>query len=270
MFGAWASIAGLTVAAGDVVYAALELAGPGLAGLSIAGRMVLPNMLAEAGVKNAWLEPDAAVFDWLAPRAVARLAQPVAAIRAEMAAAALYPDADASYVARFDVDLAAVTPMVACPHRPDNTQPLPAVAGIHVDQAFIGTCTNGRLEDLAAAAAVLRRRDGSVRSVAAGTRLLVIPASRQVLQEALAAGYVDTLLAAGALLGPPGCGPCMGNHLGVPAPGEVTISSANRNFRGRMGTPDSEVYLASPAVVAASAVMGRITDPREVVGDDEA
>ena len=142
--------------------------------------------------------------------------------------------------------------------------PLSQVSGVHVDQAFLGTCTNGRLEDLAAAAAVFCEADGSVRRVAPGTRLLVIPASSQVLQDAMAAGYIQTFLAAGAMIGTPGCGPCMGNHMGVPAASEVTISSANRNFNGRMGTPGSEVYLASPAVVAASAVLGRIGDPREL------
>jgi homoaconitase/3-isopropylmalate dehydratase large subunit len=128
-----------------------------------------------------------------------------------------------------------------------------------VQQAFIGTCTNGRLEDIAAAAAVVQGR-----RVAAGTRLLVIPASSMVLQEALRRGYIETLVAAGAAIGTPGCGPCMGNHMGVPATGEVTISSANRNFRGRMGTAEAEIYLANPAVVAASAVAGRIADPRSI------
>ena len=142
--------------------------------------------------------------------------------------------------------------------------PLSQVSGVHVDQAFLGTCTNGRLEDLAAAAAVLRDADGMARRVAPGTRLLVIPASSQVLQDAMAAGYIQTFLAAGAMIGTPGCGPCMGNHMGVPAASEVTISSANRNFNGRMGTPGSEVYLASPAVVAASAVLGRIAGPAEL------
>jgi 3-isopropylmalate/(R)-2-methylmalate dehydratase small subunit len=139
------------------------------------------------------------------------------------------------------------------------------VAGTHIHQAFIGTCTNGRLEDLAAAAEVLRSPAGHVHRVAPGTRLIVIPASSEVLRDALSAGYIETFLAAGAMLGTPGCGPCMGNHLGVPASGEVVLSSSNRNFRGRMGNPDSYVYLASPAVVAASAVFGKITDPRELL-----
>jgi homoaconitase/3-isopropylmalate dehydratase large subunit len=141
----------------------------------------------------------------------------------------------------------------------DNIAPLSAVVGTRVQQAFIGTCTNGRLEDLAAAAAVVQGKQ-----VAAGTRLLVIPASSQVLQDALRLGYIQSLVEAGAVIGVPGCGPCMGNHMGVPAPSEVTISSANRNFRGRMGTRDSEIYLASPAVVAASAIAGTIADPRTI------
>ncbi len=184
---------------------------------------------------------------------------------AQLAERALYPDPDADYVDWHTVDLSALEPFVACPHNPANVVPLSEVAGTKVDQAFLGTCTNGRLEDLAAAAAVLRGEDGQVKQVAAGTRMLVIPASSQVLREAMAAGYIETFLAAGAMLGTPGCGPCMGNHMGIPAPGEVTISSANRNFRGRMGTAESDVYLASPAVVAASAVAGRIVDPREIV-----
>lgn len=140
----------------------------------------------------------------------------------------------------------------------DSTQPLAAVRGIRVQQAFIGTCTNGRLEDLALAAEVLRGQ-----RVAAGTRLLVVPASSQVYAEAIERGYMQILLAAGAAIGTPGCGPCMGNHMGVLAPGEVCISSANRNFKGRMGEPDAEIYLASPAV-AAAAVAGYIIDPREI------
>ncbi len=142
-------------------------------------------------------------------------------------------------------------PIVAAPHNPAKATPLSQVLGTHIDQAFLGTCTNGRLEDLAAAAAILREPDGRVRRVAPGTRLVVIPASSEVLQQALALGYIETFIAAGAMLGTPGCGPCMGNHFGVPASGEVVISSGNRNFRGRMGNPESAVYLANPAVVAA-------------------
>ena len=206
------------------------------------------------------------MFDWLARRVAARTGEPEAACRPRIAQGALYPDPDATYQARYTLDLAALEPLVARPHNPANVVPLSQVSGVHVDQAFLGTCTNGRLEDLAAAAAVLRDADGMARRVAPGTRLLVIPASSQVLQDAMAAGYIQTFLAAGAMIGTPGCGPCMGNHMGVPAASEVTISSANRNFNGRMGTPGSEVYLASPAVVAASAVLGRIGGPGELEG----
>ena len=246
------------------IYTALEFGGLGLASLSLESRMVIPNMMAEVGAKNAYLEPDEAVFDWLARRFSARTGEPETACRERIAQGALYPDPDATYQARYNIDLTALEPLVARPHNPANVVPLSQVGGVHVDQAFLGTCTNGRLEDLAAAAAVLRDANGMARRVAPGTRFLVIPASSQVLQDALAAGYIQTFLAAGAMIGTPGCGPCMGNHMGVPAAGEVTISSANRNFNGRMGTPGSEVYLASPAVVAASAVLGRIADPREL------
>jgi homoaconitase/3-isopropylmalate dehydratase large subunit len=138
--------------------------------------------------------------------------------------------------------------------------PLSQVAGRRVDQAFLGTCTNARLEDLAAAAEVLRGR-----TIAPGTRMIVIPASAPVYVEALKAGYIQTFVEAGAVVESPGCGPCMGNHMGVPAVGEVTISTANRNFQGRMGTKDAEVYLASPAVVAASAVAGVIAHPKDLL-----
>ncbi len=254
------------------IYRALEFGGQGLRTLSLESRMVIPNMMAEAGAKSAYLEPDEAVFDWLAERRAARTGESRDACRAEIAAGALYPDVDATYLARYTLDLSALEPAISRPHNPADVVPLSEVAGTRVDQAFIGTCTNGRLEDLAAAAAVLRGPDGQVRRVAPGTRLLVIPASSEVLQAALEAGYIATFLAAGAMLGTPGCGPCMGNHLGIPANGETVISTANRNFRGRMGNPEASIYLASPAVVAASAVLGRIAtiqDCRFKIEDSE-
>jgi homoaconitase/3-isopropylmalate dehydratase large subunit len=232
--------------------------------------MVIPNMMAESGAKSAYLEPDEIVYAWLGERLAARTGTPAEAIAERLAGAALHPDPDAEYVGRLALDLSDLEPGIACPDSPANVRPLSEIAGTHVDQAFIGTCTNGRLDDLAAAAEVLRGADGRVRRIASGTRLLVIPASSEVLNAAIEAGYVQTFLAAGAMLGVPGCGPCMGNHLGVPAPGEVTISTANRNFRGRMGTPDAEIYLASPAVVAATAVAGEIIHPREVQGRKQA
>lgn len=235
------------------LYYSIEFAGSGVHNLSLESRMVIPNSMAEIGVKNAYLPPDEAVFTYLA----ARSGQTIEDLRAR----AIYPDADATYAAEYDLFLDRLEPLVACPHSVDNVQPLSAVAGRRVDMAFLGTCTNGRLEDLAIAAEVLRGR-----RVHPKTRLIVIPASQQVLQQALRQGILATLLEAGAILGTPGCGPCMGNHLGIPAAGEVVISTANRNFRGRMGQPDAEIYLASPAIVAASAVLGHIGSPLELGG----
>ncbi len=239
------------------LYAAVEFHGDGIAALSLESRMVIPNMMAEFGAKTAYLPPDEAVFHYLAERRTRR-GEPISV--EALRAMALYPDPDANYLAEYTYDASQLQPMVACPHRVDNVVPLSQVRGTRVHQAFLGTCTNGRLEDLAAACEVIRGK-----RVASGTRLIVIPASSEVMREATRLGYITELLEAGAMIGVPGCGPCMGNHMGVPAVGEVTISSANRNFRGRMGTRESEIYLASPAVVAASAVAGYIADPRDVV-----
>ncbi len=229
--------------ADGALYKSVEWHGEAIEAMSLESRAVLPNMMAEMGAKNSYIPPDQVVFDYLEGRAK----RPYTPI---------YPDPDATYEAVYEYDAATLEPMVARPHTVDNVVPLSQLGRVRVDQAFIGTCTNGRLEDLAAAAAVLKGR-----RVAPGTRLIVIPASSQVYLQALEAGYIQTFIEAGAVVDSPGCGPCMGNHLGIPAPGEVTISTANRNFRGRMGTKESEIYLASPAVVAASAVAGYITRP---------
>src|SRR5579859_782800 len=229
------------------VYMSIEFSGPAISALSLDSRAVIPNMMAEFGAKTAYLAPDDKIFAYLKGRA----RRPYTPI---------YPDPDANYIAEYHYDVSKLDLVVACPDSPDNVKPVTEVAGIPIQQAFLGTCTNARLEDLAAAADVVRGRH-----IAPGVRLIVIPASSVVLNEALRLGYIGTLLEAGAVLGVPGCGPCMGNHMGVPAPQEVTISSANRNFRGRMGTPDAPIYLASPAVVAASAIAGVIADPRDVL-----
>ncbi|MDP6793369.1 MAG: aconitase/3-isopropylmalate dehydratase large subunit family protein [Anaerolineales bacterium] len=235
------------------LYASIEFDGSGVSTLSIESRMVIPNMMAEIGAKNAYLPPDERVFNWLAAgSAVSRHPSSISKL-------ALYPDSGATYSATVEIDLAALEPQIACPHCVDNVQALPAVAGRTVNQVFLGTCTNGRLEDIAIATRLLQGR-----RVATGTRMLIIPASSQVLQAAIEQGYIATLLEAGATIGTPGCGPCMGNHLGVLAPGEVCLSTANRNFRGRMGQPKAEIYLASPAVAAATAIAGVIADPREL------
>jgi 3-isopropylmalate/(R)-2-methylmalate dehydratase large subunit len=202
--------------------------------------------MAEFGAKTAYLPPDEQIFEYLKGRA----RRPFEAI---------YPDADAVYQVEHHYDISNLEPLVACPDSPDNVQPVSAVAGTPIQQAFIGTCTNGRLEDFAVAAEIVKGR-----KVAVGTRLLVIPASSVVMKDAMKLGYIDTLVEAGAMLGVPGCGPCMGNHMGVPASNEVTISSANRNFKGRMGTADAPIYLSSPAVVAASAIAGKIIHPADL------
>jgi 3-isopropylmalate/(R)-2-methylmalate dehydratase large subunit len=246
------------------LYMSVELSGPAIERMSLESRMVIPNMMAEFGAKNAYLPPDEAVFDYLAKRKAGKLQttnykSQICDLKSEIKSLALYPDDDATYAAVHTFDASAIGLTVSCPHTVDSTQPLSAVRGTRIHQAFIGTCTNGRVEDLAAAAQVVKGK-----KVAPGTRLLVVPASSEVYADAIRLGYVQTLMEAGAVFGTPGCGPCMGNHMGVLAPGEVCLSTANRNFKGRMGQPEAEIYLASPAVAAASAVTGVITDPREL------
>jgi 3-isopropylmalate/(R)-2-methylmalate dehydratase large subunit len=229
--------------ADGALYMSVEWHGETIQGLPLSQRATLTNLMAEMGAKNSYIPPDNKVFEYLKGRA-------------QREYEAIFPDPDASYARVIEYDAGNIEPMVACPHTVDNVKPLSAVQGTKIDQAFLGTCTNGRLDDLAAAAGVLAGR-----KIAPGTRMIVIPASVEVYLEALEAGYLETFLKAGAVVESPGCGPCMGNHMGVPAVGEVSISTANRNFRGRMGTKESEVYLASPAVVAASAVAGVIERP---------
>ncbi len=251
------------------LYQSIEFHGPAIEQLPLAERMVIPNMMAEFGAKNAYLPPDDLVFDYLAERRTRRLKSEIGdqsletiapeARRSRVRDLALYPDSDAAYASTHVINADDVELKVACPHTVDNVKLLREVAGTPIQQAFLGTCTNGRLEDIAAAAEIMKGQQ-----VAQGTRLLVIPASSEVYAEALKAGYVQTLIEAGAVFGTPGCGPCMGVHMGVLGPGEACISTANRNFKGRMGQPDAEIYLASPAVVAASAIRGMIADPREI------
>ena len=257
IIGDWGADGGL--------YSSVEFSGSGIGALSIDSRMALANMMAEFGAKSSYIPPDGETRSYLKSALERRATREKDARTVEdrlpgIAESQLFPDEGAVYGAIYSYNADDLEPTVSCPHTVDNVAPLSAVAGTVVQQAFIGTCTNGRLEDLAEAAEIVQGRQ-----VAAGTRLLVIPASSVVLSEALERGYIQALVAAGAAIGTPGCGPCMGNHMGVPATGEVTISSANRNFRGRMGTTEAEIYLASPAVVAASAVAGRIADPRDIL-----
>ena len=175
---------------------------------------------------------------------------------------AMYPvvsDPEAHIAKEMDFNLTELEPQVACPHQVDNVRPVSEVAGRTIDQAVIGSCTNGRLEDLMTAEAVLRGK-----KVCDSVRLIIVPASREVYLDAADKGILSSLVRSGAIVTNPGCGPCLGAHQGILAPGETCISTTNRNFRGRMGSPDSEVYLASPSTVAASALAGKIADPREV------
>ena len=226
-------------------YKAVEFAGPAAGGFSVGSRLTLANMSAEMGAKNGYFAPDDKALKWLEGRA-----------RGPFVAA--FSDPDARYESILACDLNALEPQVACPHTVDNVKLVSAVAGKPVHQVLIGTCTNGRLEDLEAAAAILKGR-----KVHAGVRVLVSPASWEVYREALKSGALAALVDAGCVILNSGCGPCLGAHEGLMAAGEVCLSTSNRNFQGRMGHRDSEIYLASPATAAATAVTGVITDPRD-------
>jgi len=232
-------------------YMALEISGPVVEGLSVEGRLTMANMAIEAGAKNGIFPPDGKVTSYLAGRTDRRGEYVV-------------PDADASYAKTVEIDVTGLQPQVAFPHLPENTRPAREAGDMRIDQVVIGSCTNGRIEDLRLAAEVLRGR-----RVAKGVRCIVIPATPKVYRQALHEGLFDVFLDAGAVISAPTCGPCLGGHMGILAGGERCVSTTNRNFVGRMGARTSEVYLASPAVAAASAVTGRITDPAQVVGEKE-
>ncbi len=225
-------------------YKTVEFTGETVRSLSMASRLVLANMAAEMGAKNAFVMPDESVIPWIKERA-----------RDEFEV--IGSDPDAEYEAVLDYDVSSLQPQLACPHAVDNVRPVSELEGLKFNQAVIGTCTNGRLEDLEVAAEILRGK-----TVHPQVRALVIPASRQVYLEALNKGLINVFAEAGCLVLNPGCGPCLGAHQGILAPGEVALSTANRNFRGRMGSRDAEIYLASPATVAASLLEGKIADPR--------
>jgi len=226
-------------------YKAVEFHGKAIEDLSIGSRLVISNMAMEMGAKAAIIPPDNKTIEYVRKN-----------IGGEFEV--ILPDKDAKYCEVYEFDVSELEPMVALPHSPGNAKPVREVEGMKIHQAFIGTCTNGRLEDLEIAARILEDR-----KVHPDVRLIVGPASKRVLVEALRKGIIETLVEAGAVIIPPGCGPCLGKHQGVLAAGERCISSANRNFKGRMGSPEAEIYLASPATVAASAVEGKITDPRK-------
>ena len=238
------------IGADGATYEAIEFGGPVIDELSVEARMTISNMAIEVGAKAGLMNADEKTLSWFAGRG-------------EKTPSPQNADADAIYERELEFDASRIGPQVAKPHAVDNVSPIEDVEGTPIAEGFLGTCTNGRLEDLAIAAAILKGR-----KVHPDVRFIVAPASRTILLEAIAAGYIQTLVEAGAALVTAGCGPCVGTHNGVPSNGENVISTANRNFKGRMGNSNAFIYLGSPATVAASVIEGRITDPRKYFGRD--
>jgi len=230
-----------TLGVDGALYCAAEFAGEGVGTLSIDGRLTMCNMAIEMGGKTGIINPDRKTLDFTGVKE-----------------APLRSDTDACYNKVLEVELDKLEPQVAEPHSVDNVKPVSEAGNVLADQVFIGSCTNGRLEDLEAAAAIIRGR-----KVNEGTRLIVIPASQSIYLEAEKRGYLRTFIEAGGVVCNPNCGPCLGGHMGILADGETCISTSNRNFVGRMGSADAKVYLASPETAAATAIEGRLTDPRK-------
>jgi 3-isopropylmalate/(R)-2-methylmalate dehydratase large subunit len=228
-------------------YKVLEFHGETIRKMSTSGRIAICNMSVEAGATSGIVPGDEETVRYL--REEAGVADPIDCVT---------PDADATYIQTIEVDVSALAPQIACPHMVDNVKPIDQVLGIRIQQIVIGSCTNGRLDDLADAAAILRGK-----KVAEGTRMLVFPASSKVFAQALDKGYIHDFMRAGAVVMNSGCGPCLGVHEGALGDQETALSTTNRNFKGRMGNPTGYVYLCSPVVAAASAITGVITDPRK-------
>jgi 3-isopropylmalate dehydratase, large subunit (EC 4.2.1.33) len=233
------------------LYKAMEYHGEAIRALDIDNRLTIANMAIEAGGKSGIIEPDEKTVEWVRKRTNREFK--------------LYKsDPDAKYCCEYEFDASKIEPVVACPSLPSNVKPVSEVAGTHIDQVFIGSCTNGRLSDLRIAAAILKGK-----KVHPEVRCIVIPASDQIYKQALHEGIIEILADAGCLISTSTCGPCLGGHMGILAEGEVCLSTSNRNFVGRMGHPKSQVYLSSPAVAAASAVLGKIAHPDEVAKYEE-
>ena len=229
-------------------YQSLEFCGEGVAELTMADRFTICNMAIEAGAKNGIFPVDEKTIAYLEGRVTDRAWEAVTA------------DEDAEYAQESTMELDKLVPVVAYPHLPENTHPASEGKEIKIDQVVVGSCTNGRLEDLAQAAEILKGK-----KVCDGVRMIIIPATQEIYKEAMRLGYIDTFIDAGAAVSTPTCGPCLGGYMGILAAGERAVSTTNRNFRGRMGHVDSEVYLASPYTAAASAITGYITSPEEVM-----
>ena len=230
------------------LYQSMEYSGDGVGHLSMDDRFTIANMAIEAGAKNGIFEADGKTLEYVSEHS-------------ERIPKIFKADADAEYNRVIEIDLGAIKPTVAFPHLPENARSIDEVGDIRIDQVVIGSCTNGRLEDLRTAAKVLK---GS--KVSSSVRTIIIPATQKIYLEAMKEGLLEIFIEAGAAVSTPTCGPCLGGHMGILAKGERAVATTNRNFVGRMGHPESEVYLASPAVAAASAITGKISSPEEVLG----
>ena len=228
------------------LYRSMEFTGPGVASLSMDDRLCICNMAIEAGAKNGIFPVDEKTAAYMEGRC-------------ERTPVVYTADEDAEYEQTIEIDLSQIVPTVACPHLPENTKPAADLSDIRIDQVVIGSCTNGRMEDMEAAYQILNGK-----KVADGVRCIIIPATMQIYRECVERGYVTAFIDAGAIVSTPTCGPCLGGYMGILAAGERCIATTNRNFVGRMGHVDSEVYLASPATAASSAITGYITAPEEV------
>lgn len=237
-------IAGLINVDGGL-YKSVEFSGDYIDSIELADRMIFTNMSVEIGAKNGYIAPDKKVFDYLEKRGVTKDKYDL-----------IYPDADAEYAEILEIDVSKIEPVVAAPHSVDIIRKVSEVKDLKVDQVLIGTCTNGRIEDFRIAAKILKGK-----KIATDTRLLILPASSEIYLAAMEEGLFKVFIEAGGIILNPGCGPCLGAHEGIMAPGEVTVSTANRNFKGRMGCNQSDIYLASPAVAAATAIKGFLTVP---------
>ncbi|MCM8774119.1 MAG: 3-isopropylmalate dehydratase large subunit [Candidatus Omnitrophica bacterium] len=231
--------------ANGATYRAVEFEGEVVRRMSLEARLTLTNMTIEFGAKCGIITPDEKVFKFLEGIGIKKYK-------------AVYPDKDANYEKVLEFDVSSLTPYIAKPHTVDNGASIEEIKDIPIQTAFLGTCTNGRLEDLTIAARILKGR-----KVNRYVKFLVAPASKRIFIDALNRGIIRVLTDAGAIVLPPGCGPCVGTHQGIPSDGEIVISTANRNFKGRMGNPNAFIYLGSPATVAASALKGKVTDPRK-------
>jgi len=232
------------------LYKSMEFVGDGIQHISMDGRFTMANMAIEAGAKNGIFIVDEKTVEYVLNHS-------------NKSWTVYEPDADAEYDEVYEIDLSKIRPTVAFPHLPDNTRTIDEVGDVEIDQVVIGSCTNGRMEDLRVAAKILKGR-----KVKKGVRLIVFPGTQRIYLEALKEGIIEQLIEAGAVVSTPTCGPCLGGHMGILAKGERAVATTNRNFVGRMGHTESEVYLASPAVAAASAVTGKITDPDTLMKAD--